>query len=331
MKNNNSKPPKYLISTSEFGEYTGQTANDVANFFGEKELVRLSGSRLGIPSQLAKVYLALKEGVDYGFKVLAHINLKGGVGKTTSTISAATRAVQYGFRTCILDMDSQGSASLAFDMVPEDDDPIFFDVWQNPGEMVMGSLKKIQENLYILPSSLDNGLLDVNLINPVSQKNAVHGVCEELKANGFDLILIDCPPSLGTAVISTICAADIIVIPVCSDKFSFKGLKLTLNEIFSIHEAFNLEKPEIKILYTKFDRRLKISTNAWNRLSSDYKEYLIPCPIRTSAEFSKSLEKKQTVFASSKKSKAKADYDSYVRYALKLKGHQNDRKARDKG
>ncbi|RLC13473.1 MAG: hypothetical protein DRI57_16125, partial [Deltaproteobacteria bacterium] len=154
MRKNRPKPPRYIISTAEFSQCTRQTVKGLSSFFGKQELIPLPGGKVGIPSQLARMYLSLKEGVDYSFRVLAHINLKGGVGKTTSTISFATRAVQYGFKTCILDMDSQGSASLAFDMVPEDDDPIFCDVWQNPGEMLMGSLKMIQKNLYILPSSL---------------------------------------------------------------------------------------------------------------------------------------------------------------------------------
>lgn len=330
MKKDRPKPPRYIITTAEFSLCTRQTVKGLSRFFGDKELIPLPGGKVGIPSQLARMYLSLKEGVDYSFRVLAHINLKGGVGKTTSTISFASRAVQYGFKTCILDMDSQGSASLAFDLVPEDDDPIFCDVWQNPEEMLMGSLKMIQDDLYILPSSLDNGLLDISLINPMSQKNAVRGVCEVLRANGFNLVLIDCPPSLGTAVISAICAAGIIVIPVCSDKFSFKGLKLTLNEIFSIHEAFQLEKPEIRILFTKFDRREKIADHALKQLSSEYKDYLIPVPIRTSTEFSKSLENKGTVFSVPKKTKAKNDYDKYVREILGIKGKKNVRKTSGK-
>ncbi|OQY57663.1 MAG: hypothetical protein B6245_15930 [Desulfobacteraceae bacterium 4572_88] len=331
MRKNRPKPPRYIISTAEFSQCTRQTVKGLSSFFGKQELIPLPGGKVGIPSQLARMYLSLKEGVDYSFRVLAHINLKGGVGKTTSTISFATRAVQYGFKTCILDMDSQGSASLAFDMVPEDDDPIFCDVWQNPGEMLMGSLKMIQKNLYILPSSLDNGLLDISLINPASQKNAVRGVCDILRANGFNLVLIDCPPSLGTAVISAICAASVIVIPMCGDKFSFKGLKLTMNEIFSIYEAFKLEKPEIRILFTKFDKREKISKSALKQLSSEYEEYLLPVPIRTSTEFSKALENKGTVFAVLKNTKAKNDYDKYVRQILGLKGKKNGRKTSVKG
>ncbi|MDM8551313.1 ParA family protein [Desulfobacterales bacterium HSG2] len=309
---------QHILTANELISLTGhQKAGDILKSFDKKDLLKMPGGKWGIPAQTVKAYFS-ERGVDYSFKVVAHINLKGGTGKTTSTISAAVRAMQYGFRTCILDMDPQGNASLAFDRIPEEDDPIFCDVWQNPAEMIMGSLRAIEENLHILPSSLENSLLDVQLMNPALQKHAVRGVCDELKKKGFDLVIIDCPPSLGTAVISTICAADVVVIPLCSDIFSMKGAKLTLSEISSICEAFHLEPPVTDILYTKFDKRVKTSVNALHQISSEYQEFLIPVPIRTSAEFSKAIEKKKTVFALKGKSSAKEDYDKYVRYLLKL-------------
>ena len=309
-----------MISTDEFSGIVDQPKDDLLKIFCKNQLIKLPGGKRGIPPQLLRAYLS-KKGVDYSFKVIAYINLKGGTGKTTSTISTATRAAQYGFKTCILDMDSQANASLAFDRMPDEDDPIFSDIWQNPTEMVMGSLRRIDDHLYILPSSLENSLLDINLMNPVSQKNAVRGVCEVIGTNGFDRVMIDCPPSLGTAVISTICAADILVVPVCSDPFSIKGLEFTLREVVSICETFHLEQPKVYILLTQFDKRLAISTNAFNRISDAYPENLIPFPIRTSSEYSKMLEKNQTVFAWTGKSRAKNDYDRYVRYLFELDKH----------
>lgn len=304
-----------MISIDEFAGIFRLPKTRLQKAFKKDSLVKMPGGRRGIPPASLRSYFS-KKGVDYSFRVIAHINLKGGTGKTTSTISAAARAAQYGFKTCILDMDSQANASLAFDLMPAEDEPIFSDIWQNPNEMVMGSLSRIDDDLYILPSSLENSLLDINLMNPVSQKNAVNGVCEVIGKNGFDLVMIDCPPSLGTAVISTICAADILVIPVCCDPFSIKGLEFTIREVASICDTFHLDAPKIHILLTKFDKRLAISANSLNEISSAYPDHLIPFPIRTSSEYAKMLDRHQTVFLRSGKSRAKTDYDRYVRYLL---------------
>ncbi len=198
-----------MLTASELASLVGKRNRDIVISSEKGKGHRLAGNRKGISPGMVREYLT-GLGFSYPFSVVAHINLRGGIGKTTSTISAASRACQYGFKTCILDMDPQGSSSLAFDALPGQEDPIFYDVWQKPSEMVMGSLKKIGDYLYILPSSLENALLDSSLMNPSSQKKAVRGVCDELKANGFDLVVIDCPPSLGIAVISSICAADTI-------------------------------------------------------------------------------------------------------------------------
>jgi chromosome partitioning protein len=315
MQKNNSQ--KYILTTLELSNLTESNSAKVKNSLPKDYLVALPGNKAGVPSPLVKEYLSGK-GVDYSFRVIVFANMKGGVGKTTSAVSIATRAVQYGFKTCILDMDSQGSASFSFNMMPDEEDPIFCDIWQNPENLIMEAVKKIEENLYLLPSSLDNGLLDMNLINPASQKNAVNDVCQALKNNDFDLVIVDCPPSLGTAVISGVCAADIIVIPVCSDAFSIKGLQLVLMETQSICSTFNLEMPKIEILYTKYDKRTGLSKETFHNLSSQYEEFLFTRPIRTSTEYSKALEKNETVFALQKKSICKEDYDYFVKHLLQL-------------
>ena len=309
--------PDYLISAQELGSLTNQTYRDVLNEFEPEQLIKVTHQRIGILPKEVRNYLS-QRGTDFAFKVIVHVNLKGGVGKTVSSITLATRALQYGFKTCILDLDSQGSATLAFNKVPDQDDPIFIDVWQRPSDMLIGALKKVQEGFYILPSALENGLLDANLTNPTWQKNAVRQVCAELKKNDFDLVIVDCPPSLGTAVISAICAADIIVIPTSHDVFAQQGLTLTLSEITAIRDTFGLPAPQIKILYTMFDRRITLSLQTYEKLQSQYPQYLIPFPIRTSSLYAKTSAAHKTVFSLNQMNQAKKDYDQYTRHLLGL-------------
>lgn len=308
---------KYVLTYDELTDLCGNLTNKNKELLKQKESIPLPGGKTGIPAYVVKEFLK-KKGIKYSHHVLSHINMRGGIGKTTATITTATRAKQYGFKTCILDIDPQASATLAFNKIPEPDDPIFYDIWQKPNDMVMGTIKKIDDDLYIIPSSLENGLLDSSLVNPSAQKNAVKGVCDVLKNNGFDLIIIDNPPSLSTAVISSVCAADTIVIPMGNDAFSFRGLKITMDEVHSITDTFNMRKPNIGILFSRCDRREKASETALQKLKTKHSDNFIPHIIRTSTEFSKAIERKETVFASYRKSTAKDDYDMYVRYILGL-------------
>jgi len=256
----------------------------------------------------------------YVARTIAFINLKGGVGKTVSAASTATRAAQFGFKTCMLDMDMQASLTLLFNAVPDDDDPIFYDVFQDPAQMAVPSLRTLEEFLYIMPSSLENGLLDAALAKPAAQKNAVRAVCDVLRRNHIDLVVIDCPPSLGTAVISSICAADTVVITVNNDTFSLKGLRLTLQEMTSICDTFGIKRPNVKILFTRYDKRQKMTHDIYRIVSQDYPQHMSPAVINTSTDFSKAIADNTTVFASPRKSQAKADYDLFVRDLLDLDG-----------
>ena len=223
---------KYILSPSELAELVGKSQAAISKALKEKQTIPLNGRRVGIPNEVVREYLS-NVGADFSFRIIAHLNLRGGCSKTSSTINMASRAYQYGHKVCILDLDSQASASLAFNATPKDDDSIFLNLWNSP-ENLEDALVKIEDGFSILPSSLDNGLLDSSLSKPQDQKFAVANVCKKLKELGYTLIVIDCSPSLGAAVVSSIAAADTIVIPVSGDIFSVKGLRLTLDEIKSV-------------------------------------------------------------------------------------------------
>jgi chromosome partitioning protein len=317
---------RYTLTAGELGQLVGVAPRELCEGLG----LEPAAPRTLVPPAVVRELLR-QRGIAYAPRTVGVVNLRGGIGKTTCTITVASRAAQYGFKTCILDLDAQGSASLAFDKVPEEDEPIFYDVWQKPGELVMDSLKQIDDFFYILPSTLENGLLDVSLLNPAAQKNAVRNVCAALATEGFDLVAIDCPPSLGAAVISTICAADLLVIPLWSDTFSFKGVDLTLQEIRSICQTFNLEVPEVKLLYSRHDKREKLAGRALERLNTEYREFFAPTVIQTSTEFSRALARKETIFATRRSSPAKAAYDKFIREILELDVAQGRKREQKRG
>jgi len=305
---------KYTLAFNELNKFFSFALSKAD--FEKEDLLRLNGRSQAVKPEAVR-RLFVKKSYPIDFQIVAHLNLRGGIGKTTSSVSLASRAAQFGYKTCLLDLDPQASASLAFNRLPQEDEPVFYDIWQKPDELLMPALKEIQKGFYILPSSLENAMLDSSLMNPRNLKKAVADVCNTLKINQFDLIVIDCPPALGAATISTVCAAHQIVIPVWSDLFSFKGLELSLTEIDSICDTFQIPKPEIKILYSKYDKREKISTEAYQKLQKKYPQYLLPTYIRTSSEFNKAFERHESIFANKLKNNAKQDYDAYAKAILK--------------
>lgn len=305
-----------LLTTRELAAKCCTSIGELEKQFKPDELVRLNAATNGVTPEGVRRFLT-ERGVSYQFRVIVHTTMRGGIGKTTSTISTAVRAAQYGFKTCVLDLDPQGSSSLALEAVPDEDDPIFYDIWQRPDELLADALVTLSSHLSILPSSLENALLDASLLNPGSQKKAVRGVCDQLRLLGFDTVIVDCPPSLGIAVISAICAAQTIVVPVGSDAFSLKGLDLTLGEITSICDTFGLPHPSIRIIYTRYDQRETVSRNALARIRERHADLPLTV-IRTSSEFSKVLAAGETVFTRYAKNSARDDYDRHVSELLEI-------------
>lgn len=250
-------------------------------------------------------------------RTISFINLKGGTGKTTSAVTTATRASEFGFRAVVLDLDAQASAT--FMLAPQEVDQAkpFIEIWDKPTQ-ISDILIKVSPWLSLLPSSLDNSLLDIHLSKPLSQKTAIRDACSHMHAMGHDLVVIDCPPSLGAGVISAICASDTLVVPTTPDNFSLRGIDLTIEETGAIAETFGLPKPQIKILLTHYDRRIKLSDAVYRHLQDKYADMLIKQPIRISSAYAQAQEQGKTVFQFAKAKKVQADYHALTTELLRL-------------
>lgn len=113
--------PRYILTPTELAAVVNKSLPAITKSFKDQS-IRLMARRSGLPPDHVREYLE-KEGADYSFRVISHLNLRGGCSKTTATVSLATRAKQYGHRVCILDLDSQASASLAFKVVVGENHP----------------------------------------------------------------------------------------------------------------------------------------------------------------------------------------------------------------
>ena len=306
----------YALSKRELKRMIDKDPTKFKKVQNLEEVLKESGSHID-PEHVKKIFHQL--GVKYTpVKSIAHLNMRGGIGKTTASLNLATRAVQFGFKTCLVDLDPQASATYALFPGMTADHLVAADIWENPAESLSESLVEVSKNLFLLPSSLDNSVLDDEWDSPEVQQTAVRKILDSLNRMDFNLIVIDAAPSLSSTVISIIAAIDHVVVPVYSDPFSVRGLEILLTESAEISAAFKRQPPDISILFAQFDSRLKLSESVYKTLKKVHPKQLLKSRIRTSTEFSKAIHNQETVFRRNLKHVASIDYDMYVRELLSV-------------
>jgi chromosome partitioning protein len=234
--------------------------------------------------------------------------VKGGTGKTSLVFSLAVRASLYGARVLCIDLDQQGNLTQAFCANPESM-PCMIDVIQD-NLPITQAITNILPGVDLLPSRIENAVLDNTLMLKRLPLDRVYKDRIEPLRKKYDLIFIDCPPSLGQSVAAVALAADLVISPVTPEKFSISGLEVTTNELHSLEESYKCKIP-IKVVINKYDNRTILSHEVLGTLMKHqkYGELLCKSYVRISQEFPNSIAKKQTIFDSLSMTTAKEDLD----------------------
>lgn len=262
-----------------------------------------------LPEEVRQLLLA--EGYRYPQKVISVQMLKGGVAKTTSVLNMGLRAAMYGARVLFIDLDQQ--ANLSFSLGVEDETlPVWLDIVEKK-KSIEECVRFIEPHVDLIPSSLNNSVLDRVLLN--SNRNwalAVKGPLEKIK-HRYDLILIDTAPALSATNTAVTVASDEVILPVNPDKFAFLGLQKNLSELEDIRADFGLGFSK-KVLFTKFDGRENFSHELLQKCMESFEDSLMKGYIRTSSEVKNTVRTGKSLFAG--KSPVKADYDFVTREML---------------
>lgn len=256
---------------------------------------------------------ALLESKGYKFQrqVVSFQMLKGGVAKTTSALNFAWRASMYGARVLMLDLDQQANLTFAAGQDAEEL-PVWIDILEKKTK-IEDSIIQIEDGLDLIPSSLNNSVLDRFLIS--SHRNwaqAVRGPLKEVLPR-YDLVVIDTAPSLSAINTAVTCASDQIVLPINPDRFSVLGAKKHIQDLEELRKEFEL-KFKTRLLFTRYDGRESSSREIFTQCIESFDHLLMKNYIRTSSELKNSIATGKTVFST--KNAAHEDYDLVTRELL---------------
>ena len=189
-------------------------------------------------------------------RVIAMVNQKGGVGKTTSTVSLGAALAGYGRRVLLVDFDPQGALSVALGVPAHDLDRTVYNLLMDEGCAADDVIVSTDvPGLDLMPSNIDLSAAEVALVNEVAREHALaRGLVSVI--DRYDYIIIDCQPSLGLLTVNALTAADGVIIPVAAEFFALRGVALLMQSIKKVQSRINPSLEVYGVLVTMFTKTL---------------------------------------------------------------------------
>ena len=191
-------------------------------------------------------------------KIISVANQKGGVGKTTTAINLATSLSAINKKILLIDADPQGNASTGIGIAYENRSPNLYDLIVNEFLDLSSIKKTIVPGLDIITANTNLAASEIELAEVRNREFVISNLLS--KVEGYDYILIDCPPALGLLTINALVASNSIIIPLQSEFFALEGISSLVNSIELIRESFNPNLVIEGILLTMVDKRNSLSS-----------------------------------------------------------------------
>jgi len=214
---------------------------------------------------------------DHRARILAVTNQKGGVVKTTTAINLGAALARLDKRVLIVDLDPQGNASTGLGIVPSDRMLTTYDLLVDDASLRNVVLPTQFEGLFIAPATTDLSSTDVDLVDHENRVRLLRDALRNATDLKFDIILIDCPPSLSLLTVNALVAADAALVPLQTEFFALEGLSQLLLTVRQVRESANPDLRVDGVVLTMFDQR----NNLCRQVEEDARETLGELVYRT--------------------------------------------------
>lgn len=209
-------------------------------------------------------------------KILAVVNQKGGVGKTTSTVNLASALGLSGKKVLLVDLDPQGNATSGLGQRKQG--VSVYDLLIGEASSENAVIHTTFQNLDLIPSAIQLAGAEVELIELPRRENRLKAALATLRPQ-YDFVLIDCPPSLGLLTLNALCAADALVVPIQCEYYALEGLAQLMDTVRRVRRMYNPSLDIEGVLLTMYDGRLNLTQQVIAEVKKYFPKKVYSTPI----------------------------------------------------
>ncbi len=252
-------------------------------------------------------------------KIIAIVNQKGGVGKTTTAVNLAAAVGIAGKKVLLVDADPQGNSTSGFGISKREVAFSCYDLLIGTQKARTATLATTFKNVDIIPANMDLAGAEVELIS-IENREAQLKKALSLIRSDYDYIFIDCPPSLGLITINALTASDTVLVPVQCEYYAMEGLSQLMSSVRQIKRLYNSGLELEGVVLTMFDSRLNLTHQVVDELKKFFANKLYSTTIPRAVRLSEAPSYGMPIQYYDKRSKGAKAYDELAREMIKRNG-----------
>lgn len=253
-------------------------------------------------------------------KIIAVVNQKGGVGKTTTAVNVSTILAKKGKKVLLIDADPQGNATSGIG-IDKNKQKSIYDVIINDIEMKDAIIKSPIKNLYVCSSNINLAGAEVELVSLENRENRLKEKLKEVE-EFFNFIIIDCPPSLGLITINAFTSANSLLIPIQCEYYALEGVGQLMNTVNIVKRQLNKQLYIEGVVLTMSDARTNLSNQVVNEVKTYFKDNVYKTIIPRNVKLSEAPSYGMPISVYAPKSKGARCYEKLTNEILK--GQKNN-------
>ena len=221
-------------------------------------------------------------------------NQKGGVGKTTTAVNLGAALAEQGQRVLMVDLDPQGALTAYWGLETENSQVTIYQLLLNDSQPATDAIRRVRERIDVIPADIDLAAAEIELFSALGRERILKELLSKVQ-DGYDYVLVDCPPNLGLLTVNALVACHGVIIPLQCEYFAMRGLSMLLDTLNKVKRLLNPQLDILGILPTLYNSRTRHAQEVLTEVRRMFGERVFDTSIHSSIRFAESTLARQPI------------------------------------